>query len=170
MLGKVRSWSLSSMPICGGRVLPLAWVWRRPRDYATCSRAVSSSLRLARDGPAKLAGADKRRIPCECRLASRRSSAVRLVPAPQGGGSRAGGLRPSWDQGPELASLVSSCDAVYLVLRPNQIESPEVAEFLHLIPHVGGHAGGYIVAERERPAKVDEFSSSIGPVTALRHA
>jgi Mrp family chromosome partitioning ATPase len=75
---------------------------------------------------------------------------------------------PSWNQGPELASLVASCDAVYLVLRPSQIESPEVAEFLRLIPHVGGHAGGYIVAERGRPAKADD--SPIAPATALRHA
>jgi Mrp family chromosome partitioning ATPase len=55
---------------------------------------------------------------------------------------------PSWDQGPELASLVTACDAVYLVLKPGEIEAPSVADLLRLIPHVGGHAAGYIVAER----------------------
>jgi Mrp family chromosome partitioning ATPase len=55
---------------------------------------------------------------------------------------------PSWDQGPELASLVTACDAVYLVLKPGEIGTPAVADLLRLIPHVGGHAAGYIVAER----------------------
>jgi Mrp family chromosome partitioning ATPase len=60
---------------------------------------------------------------------------------------------PSWDQGPELASLVTACDAVYLVLKPGEIEAPAVADLLRLIPHVGGHAAGYIVAERAVAAK-----------------
>jgi Mrp family chromosome partitioning ATPase len=55
---------------------------------------------------------------------------------------------PAWEDGPEMASLSMSCDAMCLVLRPGEIDTPAVMDLLRLIPHVGGHVGGYIVAER----------------------
>jgi Mrp family chromosome partitioning ATPase len=55
---------------------------------------------------------------------------------------------PAWDGGPEMAALGSACDAVYLVLRPAETESARVAELTQLVPHLGGHLGGYIITHR----------------------
>src|SRR5262249_30559663 len=55
---------------------------------------------------------------------------------------------PAWDGGPEMIGLSSACDAVYLVLRPPEVEQPRVAELVQLVPHLGGHLGGYILTHR----------------------
>jgi Mrp family chromosome partitioning ATPase len=55
---------------------------------------------------------------------------------------------PSWDTGPEMVSLSSACDAVFLVLRAPEVDSPEVRDLCRLIPHLGTQLGGYILAER----------------------
>jgi Mrp family chromosome partitioning ATPase len=59
---------------------------------------------------------------------------------------------PSWDAGPEMASLTTSCDVLYLVLRPEEVDAPATTDLLRLIPHMGGHVGGYIVARRALPS------------------
>jgi Mrp family chromosome partitioning ATPase len=53
---------------------------------------------------------------------------------------------PSWDRGPELAGVIPACDAFYLVVRPEELETPPVSELSRLVPHLGGYLGGYIVA------------------------
>ena len=55
---------------------------------------------------------------------------------------------PSWDGGPELVALGSACDAVYLVLRPAEVDAPVVHELGRLIPHLGSCLGGYILTQR----------------------
>jgi Mrp family chromosome partitioning ATPase len=55
---------------------------------------------------------------------------------------------PSWDGGPEMVALGSVCDAVYLVLRPAEVDSPVVHELGRLIPHLGSCLGGYILTQR----------------------
>jgi Mrp family chromosome partitioning ATPase len=55
---------------------------------------------------------------------------------------------PSWDGGPDMVTLGSACDAVYLVLRPTDVDSPVVNELGRLIPHLGTCLGGYIVTQR----------------------
>jgi Mrp family chromosome partitioning ATPase len=55
---------------------------------------------------------------------------------------------PSWDGGPELASLNGACDAIYLVLRPAEVGTKPVVQLMQLIPHLGGNLGGYIVTKR----------------------
>jgi tyrosine-protein kinase Etk/Wzc len=55
---------------------------------------------------------------------------------------------PSWDLGPEMAAVSSACDAVYLVLRPADLDTPAVAQWMRLIPHLGAHLGGYILTQR----------------------
>jgi protein-tyrosine kinase len=55
---------------------------------------------------------------------------------------------PCWDGGPETVSLTTVCDAVYLVLRCNEVDSPEVTELTRLISHVGGRLGGYILTKQ----------------------
>jgi Mrp family chromosome partitioning ATPase len=52
---------------------------------------------------------------------------------------------PAWDGGPELVALGPACDAVYLVLRPADVEAPVVRELGRLIPHLGTHLGGYLL-------------------------
>jgi Mrp family chromosome partitioning ATPase len=55
---------------------------------------------------------------------------------------------PSWDGGPELASLNGACDAIYLVLRPAEVGTKPAVQLMQLIPHLGGNLGGYIVTKR----------------------
>src|SRR5262249_10276975 len=55
---------------------------------------------------------------------------------------------PAWDGGPEMAALAAGCDAVYLVVRPGEIEAPTVSELGRLIPHLGSQLGGYILTQR----------------------
>jgi Mrp family chromosome partitioning ATPase len=55
---------------------------------------------------------------------------------------------PSWDGGPEMVSLSSACDAVFLVLRSYEVDGPAVKDLCRLIPHLGTQLGGYILAER----------------------
>jgi Mrp family chromosome partitioning ATPase len=55
---------------------------------------------------------------------------------------------PSWDGGPEMVALSSACDAIYLVLRPTEVNTPAVSELGRLIPHLGSRLGGYILTQR----------------------
>jgi Mrp family chromosome partitioning ATPase len=55
---------------------------------------------------------------------------------------------PSWDDGPEMVALASACQAVYLVVRPGDIETPPVAELGRLIPRLDSHLAGYILTQR----------------------
>jgi Mrp family chromosome partitioning ATPase len=55
---------------------------------------------------------------------------------------------PSWDGGPEMAALGSACDAVYLVVRPAEIEAASVTDLARLIPFIGSYLGGYLVTQR----------------------
>ena len=55
---------------------------------------------------------------------------------------------PSWDGGPEMVSIASACDAVYLVLRPGEVAAPPVSQLGRLIPHLGSRLGGYILTQR----------------------
>jgi protein-tyrosine kinase len=53
---------------------------------------------------------------------------------------------PPWDGRPELVALGSACDAVYLVVSPSQVDTPQVRELLQLIPRQGVSLRGCIVA------------------------
>jgi Mrp family chromosome partitioning ATPase len=55
---------------------------------------------------------------------------------------------PAWQDGPEMASLHPACDAVFLVVRPHEVDSPRVGELVRLVPHLGSYVGGYIVTRR----------------------
>lgn len=55
---------------------------------------------------------------------------------------------PSWADGAEMVGLSAACDAVFLVLRPGEVETNAVKEIGRLIPQVGSHLGGYILTER----------------------
>jgi Mrp family chromosome partitioning ATPase len=54
----------------------------------------------------------------------------------------------SWDGGPEIAALSAACDAVFLVLRPTEVETTAVAELVRLLTHLGGYVGGYILTQQ----------------------
>jgi Mrp family chromosome partitioning ATPase len=54
---------------------------------------------------------------------------------------------PSWDGGPELATLCHACDEVYLVLRPGEVGTPAVVKLMQLIPHLASSLGGFIVVQ-----------------------
>lgn len=55
---------------------------------------------------------------------------------------------PSWEDGAEMAGLVPACDAVFLVLRPGEVDSPTVRAVSRLVPQLGSHLGGCILAGR----------------------
>jgi Mrp family chromosome partitioning ATPase len=59
---------------------------------------------------------------------------------------------PSWDGGPEMVSIGSACDAVYLVMRPSEVKSPVVEELGRLIPHLGCPLSGYFLIEPNKTA------------------
>ena len=50
-----------------------------------------------------------------------------------------------WDGRPEVVTLGSFCDAVYLVLRQNDAETPLVQELRQLIPQQGSRLRGCIL-------------------------
>jgi Mrp family chromosome partitioning ATPase len=52
---------------------------------------------------------------------------------------------PSWDSRPETVAISSACDAVYLVLRGAEEETPEVANLLRSMPQQGSRLQGCIV-------------------------
>jgi Mrp family chromosome partitioning ATPase len=53
---------------------------------------------------------------------------------------------PPWDGRPELVALGSACDAVYLVVSPSQVDTPQVRELLQLLPRQGVCLRGCILA------------------------
>jgi Mrp family chromosome partitioning ATPase len=55
---------------------------------------------------------------------------------------------PAWDGGPEMVALAACCDTVYLVVRPDMVQTPAVDELARLIPPLGSELGGYIVMQR----------------------
>jgi Mrp family chromosome partitioning ATPase len=54
---------------------------------------------------------------------------------------------PSWDGGPDLVALSPASNAVYLVIRPPDIESPAVKELGRLVTQLGCHLRGYVLAQ-----------------------
>jgi Mrp family chromosome partitioning ATPase len=54
---------------------------------------------------------------------------------------------PSWEGGPESAALAGGCDAVYLVLRGDEVGTPRMNELVRLMPQLGSHVGGCIVTQ-----------------------
>lgn len=52
---------------------------------------------------------------------------------------------PSWDGRPEAVAMSAACDAVYLVLRATEEETPEVANLLRAMPQQGSRLQGCIV-------------------------
>jgi Mrp family chromosome partitioning ATPase len=55
---------------------------------------------------------------------------------------------PAWDGAAELTNLAAVCDAVYVVLPPNETDAPEVDELFRRIPEQGGKLAGCIIAGR----------------------
>jgi Mrp family chromosome partitioning ATPase len=55
---------------------------------------------------------------------------------------------PAWDGGPEVVGLVPDCDAVYIVLAPDGLNSAAVRDLAALIPPLGGRLGGYLLTQR----------------------
>lgn len=55
---------------------------------------------------------------------------------------------PSWDGGAELLALAAACDGVFLVLRPADLDSPEVRAISRLLPPLGSSLGGFILTQR----------------------
>jgi Mrp family chromosome partitioning ATPase len=55
---------------------------------------------------------------------------------------------PSWDRGPEIVCLAGACDYVYLVLRPDMVETPVADELTRMIQPLGSQHGGYILTQR----------------------
>jgi Mrp family chromosome partitioning ATPase len=55
---------------------------------------------------------------------------------------------PPWDGGPDVVALGSFGDAVYLVVRQDQAQAPEVTELLRLIPQQGSRLRGCILTQR----------------------
>ncbi len=53
-----------------------------------------------------------------------------------------------WDGRPDVVTLGSYCDAVYLVVRDEQAQQPRVEELLQLIPQQGSRLRGCIVTHR----------------------
>jgi Mrp family chromosome partitioning ATPase len=51
-----------------------------------------------------------------------------------------------WDGRAEIVNLAAACDAVYLVLTPNEADTPEVDELYRRIPEQGAKLAGCIVA------------------------
>lgn len=55
---------------------------------------------------------------------------------------------PSWDGGAELLALAAACDGIFLVLRPADLDSPEVRAIGRLLPPLGSGLSGFILTER----------------------
>jgi Mrp family chromosome partitioning ATPase len=55
---------------------------------------------------------------------------------------------PPWDGRPEVVALGSFCDAVYLVVRQAQAQTPAVNDLLRLIPQQGGRLRGCVLTHR----------------------
>ncbi len=55
---------------------------------------------------------------------------------------------PAWDDGAELVALAAACDAVFLVLRPADLNCPAVQEIGRLLPPLGSCLSGFILTER----------------------
>ena len=55
---------------------------------------------------------------------------------------------PAWEEVPETDELGSACDAVYLVLRQADANTPEVEALLKAIPDQGGGLRGCVLRQQ----------------------